>query len=140
VLARNVNERVEPLSTAVTDAAADFRTLLAQAGERIAAAEQSLSAALGEYKKLAENANTQIEPLATSIRSAAEEADAALAQSREMLVELQRVVSRDSELHFRLVAALQELSSAARSVKVLADSLERQPESLLRGKIGFGER
>jgi paraquat-inducible protein B len=36
----------------------------------------------------------------------------------------------------QLDAALQEVSRAARSVRVLADYLERHPEALIRGKQG----
>jgi len=130
-LAQNVNKQVEPVSASV-------QTTLSQAGEKIAAAEKSLSQTLLEYKKLAENANGQVEPLATSVRAAANEAESALKQSRNTIEELQRVVSRDSELHYNLVTALNELAIAARSVRVLADSLERNPEALLRGKPGDG--
>lgn len=139
-LAKNVDAQLEPLAGSITDALKDVRSTLAQAGERIASAEKSLSETLLEYKKLAENANTQLEPLTTSIAAAAGEVDVALRQSRTTLEEIQRVVARDSELHYQLVTTLTDLSTAARSVKVLADSLEQHPESLLRGKPGDGGR
>lgn len=140
ILAQNINQQVAPVAGSLMDTATDIRSTLAQAGARISAAETSLSETLLEYKKLAENANGQIEPLATSLKSAAGEAQSALRQSRQTIEELQRVVARDSELHYNLMSALTELATAARSVQMLADSLERNPESLLRGKPGDGVR
>jgi paraquat-inducible protein B len=35
---------------------------------------------------------------------------------------------------------LKELAGAARSIRVLADYLERHPEALLRGKPGFASQ
>lgn len=140
ILAQNVNRQVDPVASSFKDTAADLRTVLGQAGERIASAEKSLSETLLEFRKLAENANAQVEPVAASVRRALGDAEGALKQSRVTLEELQLVVARDSQLHFQLVNTLAELSAAARSVKVLADSLEQQPESLLRGKADGGGR
>lgn len=139
-LAQNINQQVEPLAGSFIDSTTDFRTTLSHIADRLTAAEASLSSTLLEYRKLAENTNAQVEPLATSIRSAVEDAQGTLKQSRITLQEMQRVVDRDSQLHFILVNALAELSAAAKSVKVLADSLEQHPESLLRGKSDEGGR
>jgi len=42
--------------------------------------------------------------------------------------------SEDSGLSRELNKTLQELSAAARSIRFMADYIERHPESLLRGK------
>ncbi|MGH7789328.1 MAG: intermembrane transport protein PqiB [Candidatus Binatia bacterium] len=47
-----------------------------------------------------------------------------------------RIVEPNSVLAESLASTLQEVSSAARSVRVLADYLERHPEALIRGKTG----
>ena len=43
-------------------------------------------------------------------------------------------LAEDSEPRHELVKTLKEVSAAARSVRNLADYLERHPEALIRGK------
>jgi paraquat-inducible protein B len=43
-------------------------------------------------------------------------------------------VAPDSPMYYELIRSLRELTKAAREVRVLADELERKPESLLTGK------
>ena len=60
--------------------------------------------------------------------------DDALMQVKSTLATAEASIAENSQLHHDVSAALNELSSAARSVRFLADSLERRPDSLLRGK------
>ena len=60
-------------------------------------------------------------------------------QAQSTLAALESVVDEDSPLQFRLATTLEEFSSAARSVRELADYLERHPEALLHGKPGSGD-
>jgi paraquat-inducible protein B len=59
-----------------------------------------------------------------------------VAQTQSALATLQTSVSTDSPLQQQLQQTLQELSGAARSLRLLADYLERHPEAILRGKQG----
>ena len=63
----------------------------------------------------------------TGITQAAEEL-AGAAQA------LQQLTGRDSNVVQQLTASLQEISRAASALRVLAQSLEQQPEAILRGK------
>ena len=67
-------------------------------------------------------------------RSTLPEVEATLNQARATLAGLNRVLSSDSPAQADLLQALEQFSQAARAVKDLADTLERHPESLLRGK------
>jgi paraquat-inducible protein B len=138
-LARNVDSRVDPLVSSVIDTAEDARAALKTAEQRIASAEEVLGETLTSYKKLAEGANAQIDPIATSFTDATEVARTALEQARQTLATVQEVVARDSELHYRLISALEEFTAAAHSIRVLAEYLERNPEALLQGKRAPGE-
>lgn len=70
--------------------------------------------------------------------SADSEVSASLAAAGAELAEtaqsLQQVSSRDSVVVQQLTTTLQEISRAASALRVLAQSLEQQPEALLRGK------
>ena len=69
-------------------------------------------------------------------REVAPESKAALADLRKTLATLEKTLSEDSPLQEDLRDTLRETSRAARSLRVLTDSLEREPESLIRGRQG----
>jgi paraquat-inducible protein B len=60
--------------------------------------------------------------------------DQTLVQASGTLKSVESLVAEDSPISQELQESLRELSDAARSLRVLADYLERHPEALLRGK------
>ena len=60
--------------------------------------------------------------------------DQTITQADGTLKSIENMVAKDSPMSQELQATLHELSDAARSLRVLADYLERHPEALLRGK------
>jgi len=80
------------------------------------------------------NTNKTLESADASFRSV----DKTLAAAEQMLNTSSGILREDSQLMFSLVDALNELANAARSVRNLADTLEQQPEALLRGKSAGG--
>jgi paraquat-inducible protein B len=60
--------------------------------------------------------------------------DQTLVQATGTLKSVESLVAKDSPISQELQESLRELSDAARSLRVLADYLERHPEALLRGK------
>jgi paraquat-inducible protein B len=62
-----------------------------------------------------------------------------LASARRTLDTASGLIGTDSALRVDLANTLQEVSRAARSIRVLGDYLERHPESLLRSKSGEPE-
>jgi paraquat-inducible protein B len=76
-----------------------------------------------------ETANTEIGPLVQSLRRMADTATTTLSS-------VDSAIGQDSRIRYDLGAALKELVTAARSIRVFADYLERHPESLIRGKGG----
>jgi paraquat-inducible protein B len=57
-------------------------------------------------------------------------------ETQKTLLALEKTLSTDSPLQQQLQQTLEELSGAARSLRLLADYLERNPEAILRGKQG----
>jgi paraquat-inducible protein B len=70
------------------------------------------------------------------LQKAIGELDRTLVSARGTLDSANRIVEPNSLLGEELGATLQEVSRAARSLRVLADYLERHPEALIRGKPG----
>jgi paraquat-inducible protein B len=67
-------------------------------------------------------------------RTTAPQAEATLAQAQATLAAVERSLRSDAPLQDDLRTALQDFSQAARAMKDLAETLERQPESLIYGK------
>src|SRR5262249_51493854 len=63
-------------------------------------------------------------------------ARAAIDTGRGTLDYANKLIEPNSVLGEQLGSTLQEVSRAAQSIRVLADYLERHPESLIRGKSG----
>ncbi len=57
-------------------------------------------------------------------------------QTQKTLAALEKTVSTESPLQQQLQQTLEEFGNAARSLRLLADYLERHPEAILRGKQG----
>ncbi len=74
----------------------------------------------------------QIGPLVTQLRQTAREADSAVAAAN-------RTIGGDPMRQNDLPEALRELTDMARSVRALADYLDRHPEAIVRGKGGKGQ-
>jgi paraquat-inducible protein B len=86
----------------------------------LAATEKSLAS----IDRLAQRVDSEVAPeLTTGVRDL-----------RSTLATLERVLAVDSPLQQDVHDALRELTRAAQSFRMLGDTLERQPESILRGK------
>ncbi len=72
--------------------------------------------------------------LATSLRATSDTARAALVQARVTLRTANDALDEESDLRYQIDRSLEELASAARSIRLLADYLERHPEAILVGK------
>jgi paraquat-inducible protein B len=88
-------------------------------------------AVLADARRTLQNANKLIEQLGAET---APEARAALAEVRRTMATIDRAIAPDAPLQRDLQQALREVSRAAQAFRILADYLERHPESLIRGK------
>ena len=70
------------------------------------------------------------------IRQTMDAATQALEQARTTMQTVDTLAGEDSEVIYTLNMALEEIAMAARSIRTVAEYLERHPESLLRGKGG----
>jgi paraquat-inducible protein B len=85
-----------------------------------------------QYKQIGDDLQKAIVELDKTLVSAR----GALDSGRGTLDNANKLVEPNSVLGAELGNTLQEVSRAARSVRVLADYLERHPEALIRGKTG----
>jgi len=93
--------------------------------------EAIVASAVGVIKKLNE---IQYKQIGDDLQKAIVELDRTLVSGRGTLDNANKLIEPNSVLGAELGNTLQEVSRAARSVRVLADYLERHPEALIRGK------
>jgi paraquat-inducible protein B len=101
----------------------------ATAGPALGDAVKKLDATLGHLEQITHDLQPQINPLIASLKATADAAQVA-AQSAS------GTLGPDGALATQLPGLLQQVSEAARSLRELADYLQRHPEALLRGRQG----
>ena len=92
------------------------------------------SAALVEYGALAQEARKAVAHTDTEIGSVAAAARTTLADAQGALADARTVLGDDSPVRDDLTNALREIVKTARSLRTLADYLDRHPEAIVTGK------
>jgi paraquat-inducible protein B len=111
-LVHNIDVQAGPLLANLQRSSEAARNVLAEV-ERALSAEKGIPAQLEETLKTTNSTLKQVENTFATIQSMTEE---------------------NANIGYELNRALKELSAAARSIRILADYLERHPEALLKGK------
>ena len=112
--------------------------LINRADSQIDPLAESIRVAAMDAQRLLRNVDGEVSPLVSDIRSASDAATSALVQGERTLRTIGGVYGEDSVLAYELANALKELSSAARSIRVLADYVQQNPDAVIRGKREAG--
>jgi paraquat-inducible protein B len=129
---REINAAVVKSAKAVEDVvnSPDLRATLRQ----MPGATAQLNATLAEAQKLANRATVAIDPMQTQITGVSTEAISTLQSLRKTLDETHGLLSADTGPGYALTGALKSLREAADALRVLINSLEQNPDMLIRGK------
>ena len=146
----SITELVTKLQKLPLDELAKSLTATVKGAEQLVSAPELLQAVrsfdviLRETSTLLKNANGLVENVdgvVTNVdRDVRAEVKTALDQVQEILTSVDDAVSDKSALRYDLATTLKELSAAARSIRLLTSYLERNPNALIYGKGGQGER
>jgi len=109
-------EELQEVPAAVIETLAEVDKTLAEVRALVAATDQRMAPLLAR-------AEDSLEDLSTVLRDAG-----------GLLEHVAAEVSADSDLNFQMRRTLEEAQAAARSLRQLAEFLERNPEALLRGR------
>jgi paraquat-inducible protein B len=108
-LAQNLDSQVEPVATSIEDTMRDAQ-------------------------KLVRHVDGDVGPLVTKLKKVAGAAELAIQQAGTTLAAIEDVAGKSSPLYDSIDDTLTDVSAAARSLRVLADYLERNPDALIFGK------
>lgn len=127
-LAQQLDGHAERIATDIDATLGQLRTTLAASRELL----QSGETLVQDSTQLVRRLNDDAERLTRS-------AEAALTEIESSANAAGNLVSPDSQLYFQLAHTLEEVAKTARSLRLLANTLEQQPEALLKGKRPRGE-
>lgn len=94
----------------------------------------NMNKAIASVRDLTTRLDTQAGPFLASLKTTTDRTNDALDQMRVTLQNVQKFIDPASPLASQISSALQEMTGAARSVRLLADYLERNPSAVVRGK------
>ncbi|WP_333680936.1 MlaD family protein [Dyella sp.] len=117
---KQIGEQIQGITTRING-------LAASASPQIKDSLKHIDHSVAQIDRTLQKVSPQIGPLVAQLRRTASEADQAVAAAN-------RTLGSDAASQNGLPEALRELTDAARSVRALADYLDRHPEALIRGK------
>lgn len=109
-------------------------------GPDMRAAIQSLAASLQELQTLVRQANAGLTPALRRLPAISEELQKTVTHANQMLAGVGSSYGTGSDFQRDLQQLMQQASDAARSIRMLADFLDRHPEALVRGRANEGSR
>lgn len=124
--------------TALNKTLQDFGKLARNLDRRVGPLTTSIQETMKDTRKLVQNVNTQVEPTFTELQATLKTAQASVKNAEVALASIGDVVDPDSALMYELTRTIQELRDMAQSINALAGYLQRQPDSLIRGKVSLG--
>ncbi len=122
----------------VKKAVEDTRDLVQDVDKQVEPIATRMTALADHVDQLATRIHSNVEPLATSIKNTSDEATVTLKKAQATMGTIDELAGEDSIVSYRLGKTLEELGAAARSLRLLADTLNHQPESVIFGKKNPG--
>jgi paraquat-inducible protein B len=93
-----------------------------------------LNRTMARVDTLAATAGAAIDPMAAELKGATKEMSATLQSLRKTIDDTHGLLSTDSGIGFGLEEALSNLKDATNALRLLLNTLEQNPDMLLRGK------
>jgi paraquat-inducible protein B len=128
------NQAVQELPADMHSTLTALTALSEQLHNQLAVSGPKLDAVMDNAATTLEITNTELPALAAGLKKNLELLDTAIAALEQTMVNVDSMVAPGSATTYQLNTALQDLSAAGRAIRQLADTLNRQPEALLRGK------
>lgn len=103
-------------------------------------AAAGMKVAVARISRTTDQLNARVDPLISSLKKTSDQASATLVSAQKALNGLAGTLEPDAPLGYQLLRTLKSVSEASRSVAALADYLQRNPSSLVRGKADAAVR
>ena len=133
-LAQDLRGEVGPLVKQVNESADTANQTLDRTNQAVKTIEQELTRTLRSVRQVTDTLNARIGPLADKLERSSDAATGAMRQTEQTMASANEVIEPGSATQRDLRRALDEFARAARSVRELAEQLERNPNALITGK------
>lgn len=133
-LARNLNQEVGPVAAVLKDSIASYGALARNIDTQATSTALEVRRTLEELRKLSRDIESRVDSVSGPAQKALNATQEAMVQASSVFEATQKIVDENSPLIQRLIVAMEELALASRSIRSLADFLERHPEALIYGK------
>ncbi len=133
-LISHVDEKVDPLFAQVDQTLLDAQRLLRDVDHQVDPLATSFKSTSDDARKLLNNVNRRVGPVQEDLKKTTARLRSALSSAESALAEIDGMVSEESDFRYYIDIFLREITLAARSVRALAEYLERNPDAILRGK------
>jgi len=133
----SINEaakEIKPLAANLREAVQDVRKLVQNVDGQVGPLASNLNEAVQDVKGTIKNIDSRIGPLGEGFERTVKAAEATITVAEKTMGNIEASVGENSTLFYELNQSLEEIRGLARSIRVLADYLERHPESVLWGK------
>ena len=131
----HVNEKVDPLFAQVDQTLLDAQKLLGSVEDRVDPLASSFKRTSDDAGNLLRNVNKRVGPVQADLKNTTASLRSALKSAKTALDDIDDMIEEESDLRYYVDVFLREMTQSARSVRALADYLERNPDALLRGKV-----
>jgi paraquat-inducible protein B len=128
----SINNEVPPIATKAKDLLDESKGVVKDVGDKVGGAADGIG-------KLAGDIDRHVDPLAKQIQDALGTAQSALSEAKRAFANTRASTEPNSPLRYKVESALTDISAASRSIRALADLLERKPSSLLAGRGDAGK-
>jgi paraquat-inducible protein B len=130
---------IDSILAAASDIAQKLDTLpLDQIGANLNATLRAAGGAATGVEQLARSANQELTPALRRLPAITSALEEVILRANRTLASVDRSYGGDSQLSRELERAMLEVGNTARSVRQLADFLDRHPEALIRGRTEYG--
>ena len=133
-LITHLDSRIEPLALNLDQTVSAYKRLAQDVDAQVVPLASGVDQTLDNTRALVRNVDDRSEALARSMEETLGKARETLEHGRQALDAAKETVRKDSPLMYQLDQTLEEISAMARSIRSLADYLERHPDALIYGK------
>lgn len=134
VMVRNLDSKSGPLITNLNDTVADIQRLARNLDQEAKPALSGIRETLKDTRNLLRTAESRVPTVATSLENTFKAAEGAAKQAEKTLHTVETMATEHGDVPYELAKALKELSAAARSLRMVADFIERHPDAIIKGK------
>lgn len=133
-LVKKVDGQVSPFMGESRETVKELRKTLQNLNKQMDVLANRTDGTLKTIDNLAKNMDQHMGPLATSLKETSDASHRTMEQATRTLKVFTNLAGDNSPLLYNFQEALEDLSSASRSVRMLAEYLGQHPEALIKGK------